>query len=185
MTRRKHNYTEDEIAFLRDNQTMTRQHLTIAFNEKFNTCDTQKAINETCKRRKFKCLNNNRGGNYENFGVVKRDRNSKVVGYERVNKNGFIEVRCAEKTGNGYFRCKHILIWEKHYQQQLPRNHSVVFLDGDSRNFNIDNLMLMHIGAVFQRSRRFADYASAPSDVKPTINLLAKLNYQTTIKGKK
>jgi hypothetical protein len=170
-----HRYTPEQIAFLAANQRTTREQLTIDFNETFDTCVSQKAINEVCKRNSLKCLNNNRGGHYARFGGM-YNSNTKEVGYERVNKNGFIEVRCEEKTmGNSYFRCKHILVWEQHHKKQLPPNHGIVFLDGDSRNFDIDNLILMPIGAVIQR--RYVDYSTSPTELKPSINLLVKLNY--------
>ena len=171
-------YTDEQLTFIRDNQHLRRFEIVDLFNAKFSDrIMTLKGLNSLCHRHKIKCLNNGRKGILENLKGDYINPNTKEVGYERINKNGFIEVRCAEKTGNGYFRCKHILLWEQHHKQKLPRNHSIVFLDGNSRNFDISNLLLMPIAAVLQRSIN-TDYDSAPPELKPSINLLSKLKHQ-------
>ena len=73
-------------------------------------------------------------------------------GDERISKDGYIEVRLYHRkkvwTYDGHVasRCwefKHVLIWEKYYNQEVPKGYVVIFADGNNRNFNIDNLVLV------------------------------------------
>ena len=198
----RHLYSPAQVAFIVDNQHLTRDDLLIAMNEKFKTQITSVALNVFCSTHKIKCLNTDhlyqKGNNSIVDGVqcntkkgvavsqsessrktqFKHDHtlNHKALGYERIDaKTGLIEVRVStRKTEKGnFFRRKHIVIWES-VHGAIPRAHAVVFLDGDKRNFDIDNLMLMSIGAVAMREK-IASYKDAPAALKPAINVLTKL----------
>lgn len=70
--------------------------------------------------------------------------NLKPIGFERVNREGLVEVKVDEinpYTGFcGRFRPKHVVIWEQHQGKRVPRGHVVIFRDGDNRNFDPANL---------------------------------------------
>lgn len=72
--------------------------------------------------------------------------NTKPIGYERVSKDGYIEVKIAMRrsdTGDkNNFVPKHRLIWEK-ANGPIPKGCNIIFLDGDKRNFELDNLALV------------------------------------------
>ena len=82
----------------------------------------------------------------------KRGRDRKP-GEERVSKGGYIEVRLDHHKrvwnyDNGHvasrwWEFKHVLIWEEHHKQKVPDGHVVIFTDGNNRNFDIDNLILV------------------------------------------
>jgi hypothetical protein len=66
------------------------------------------------------------------------------IGYESVNKDGYVAVKIAK--GNPKEICwklKHRLVWEREYGA-IPERHAVVFLDGDKRNFALENLALLN-----------------------------------------
>lgn len=64
--------------------------------------------------------------------------NHKPVGSERIDsKDGYVLVKVAE--GLRMWRHKHRVIWEQHHGP-VPKNHIVIFLDGDMYNFDINNL---------------------------------------------
>lgn len=65
--------------------------------------------------------------------------NHRPVGSERINVDGYTEVKVAEPKK---WRMKHVLIWEA-ANGPLPRGHAVIFGDGDKTNFNPDNLVLV------------------------------------------
>lgn len=65
--------------------------------------------------------------------------NHRPVGSERVNVDGYIEIKVAEPNK---WRLKHRMVWEEH-NGQILRNHNVIFGDGDKSNLNIDNLILV------------------------------------------
>jgi hypothetical protein len=64
--------------------------------------------------------------------------NVKPVGYERVNAEGYTEVKVA--PGPRQFVAKHRVIWEQ-YNGPVPSGHIIIFADNDKTNFDIDNLV--------------------------------------------
>lgn len=65
--------------------------------------------------------------------------NHRPVGSERVDVDGYILVKVEEPS---VWRLKHRVVWEK-VNGPIPKNHVVIFLDGDKSNVNIDNLALV------------------------------------------
>lgn len=64
--------------------------------------------------------------------------NAKYDGYERINVEGYTEVRISM----GKFVLKHRLVYEQHYGQ-IPPGKIVTFADGNKQNFDINNLNLI------------------------------------------
>lgn len=69
-------------------------------------------------------------------------QNYRPVGSERVNVDGYIEVKVEDP---GTWRLKHRVVWEKH-NGKIPPDKIVIFKDNNSLNCNIDNLMLVSKG---------------------------------------
>ena len=65
--------------------------------------------------------------------------NSRPVGSERIDKDGYIQVKVGLPDK---WKLKHIHVWETH-NGKLPKNHCVIFLDGNIRNYDIDNLTII------------------------------------------
>jgi hypothetical protein len=63
---------------------------------------------------------------------------------ERVNADGYVEVKYAEKSGppKNRWKGKHIIIWEKAHGP-VPKSHAVIFADGNRRNLKLKNLVLV------------------------------------------
>ena len=72
--------------------------------------------------------------------------NTKPIGYERISKDGYIEVKVRMRPSsplcNDNFVAKHRLIWEEAHGP-IPEGCKVTFLDGDKRNFDLSNLALV------------------------------------------
>lgn len=64
--------------------------------------------------------------------------NYKPIGSEREN-DGYIQIKIADPNK---WRAKHRVIWEKE-NGPVPKGHVVIFGDGDRRNFELDNLILV------------------------------------------
>lgn len=65
------------------------------------------------------------------------------VGTERVNKDGYVEVKVPEglqERPNSNFRLKHRVVYEQAHGA-IPDGCNVVFADGDKRNFDPSNLV--------------------------------------------
>ena len=72
--------------------------------------------------------------------------NTKPIGYERINKDGYIEVKIAMRPGdtkNGHnFVGKHRLVWEA-ANGPIPKGYKLIFLDGNKQNCDLENLALV------------------------------------------
>ena len=160
-----HKYTEEEKAFLAEFVPgHSHKEITEEFNQRFLTHITVGQIASSIKRYG---LNTGRTGQFQkghipaNKGThpktvgrmgetqYKKDNlphTTKPIGYERISKDGYIEVKIAMRrsdTGNkNNFVAKHRLIWEQ-ANGPIPNDCKVIFLDGNKRNFAIENLALV------------------------------------------
>lgn len=75
------------------------------------------------------------------FKKGQQAHNHKPIGYEFLRDDGYIEIKIAEPNS---WQLKHNYIWEKNYGK-IPKGYSVIFLDQDKTNFNLDNLQLVKI----------------------------------------
>ena len=62
------------------------------------------------------------------------------IGSERVNGDGYVDVKVADGKLQHNWRAKHVLTWEEH-NGPLPKGHAIIFGDGNNRNFDIENLI--------------------------------------------
>lgn len=107
---------------------------------------------------------------------------AKAVGSERVLRDNKIEVRIANRRESGNFWIlKHVLIWQTHHNQSVPKNHVIRFLDGDIFNFEISNLMLVSRAENAMLNKIKVNEALV--EVRRSVYLLVKLKY--TISGLK
>lgn len=97
----------------------------------------------------------------------------KRIGYERVNKDGYVEVKVMDSRIDGVqpkvpgqfnrnYRLKHQAVYEQ-VHGPIPRGCNVVFADGDRRNFDPENLVAVprELWAVIaRRGIEFWDKAS-------------------------
>lgn len=79
------------------------------------------------------------GGKATQFRKGHKPWNYQPIGSERVNGDGYIDIKIADPNK---WKGKHILIWEQH-NGPVPKGHVVIFGDGNSRNFDPDNLILV------------------------------------------
>ena len=68
--------------------------------------------------------------------------NYRPIGSERVNKDGYIEVKVADPNK---WRLKHRVVWES-VNGKIPKGYIIIFRDNDKTNTDINNLMLIKQG---------------------------------------
>jgi hypothetical protein len=73
------------------------------------------------------------------FKKGNKPHNYKPIGTERVNGDGYIDVKVADPNK---WKGKYVFVWEKE-NGNLPKGHAVIFGDGDRRNFSVNNLILV------------------------------------------
>lgn len=160
-----HKYTDEEKNFLREFVPgHSHKEITEEFNRRFSADITVGQIKGSIKRYN---LNTGKTGRFEKghipankgthpktvgrmgetqFKKGNLPHNTKPIGYERISKDGYIEVKIAMRrsdTGNkNNFVAKHRLIWEK-ANGPIPDGCRIIFLDGDKRNFEFENLALV------------------------------------------
>lgn len=79
------------------------------------------------------------GGIQTQFKKGHTPHNHMPVGSERVNADDYVDIKIADPNK---WRPKHILVWEQH-NGQVPKGHAVIFGDGNRRNFDLNNLILV------------------------------------------
>lgn len=83
------------------------------------------------------------GANRTSFKKGNIPPNRVPIGTERIDsKDGYIYVKIQDGHKNRNWKQKHILIWE-HHHGEVPEGHVIIFGDGNKRNFDINNLVLV------------------------------------------
>ena len=67
-------------------------------------------------------------------------KNVRAVGSERVNIEGYTEIKIAEPNK---WRLKHRVLYEEYHNVKLNSNESIIFMDGDRSNMSKENLTLV------------------------------------------
>ncbi|TLS37758.1 HNH endonuclease signature motif containing protein [Pseudalkalibacillus caeni] len=153
-----HRYTTEQVKFLTQNiEGRSRKELHEMFNDHFGLNLNLSQITSALKNRglsngldsRFKPgrVPFNKGktgpgaGGWEptQFKKGHKPHNYKPVGTERVNGDGYVDIKIADPNK---WRTKHNLIWEKE-NGPVPKGHVVIFGDGNRYNFDLDNLILV------------------------------------------
>lgn len=86
--------------------------------------------------------------------------NTLPVGVERISKEGYIEVHIAQRKRNkpnDQWVPKHRLMWEQEHGP-IPDGHVVIFVDGNKRNFALDNLACISRGEMLRLNSEELEY---------------------------
>lgn len=163
-----HRYTEEEHKFLREFiPGHTYKEIVAEYNKTFAEQITESRVkgymtnhkinNGLTGRFKKGQVPHNKGKHHLTVGRMAETQykkgnlphNTKPIGYERVTKEGYIEVKVRMRPSNpnrkDNFELKHRRIWEEHFGE-IPEGHIVIFLDGNKRNFELSNLALVTRG---------------------------------------
>ena len=106
--------------------------------------------------------------------------NRREVGSERINVEGYIEIKVAEPSR---WQLKHRVVYENYHNVKLKSTDVVIFLDGDKQNFGIENLALIDRGInliMNHEGMRFADAEITRTEVN-----IARLKKAITVAKRK
>lgn len=98
--------------------------------------------------------------------------NHKPVGSERVNTDGYVEVKVAEPST---WRPKHRIIWEQAHGQ-IPKGHKVQFVNGNPLDCRLENLYLISNAEQMRTQNSFL--AKYPKPLQDVIRLKGCINRQ-------
>ena len=113
--------------------------------------------------------------NVTSFKKGQKPHNYKPLGSERITKDGYCEIKVSD-TGRRW-KPKHVLIYEKHHGK-VPKGSAVIFLDGDKRNFDIDNLHLVTRGqlAMLNKNNLIQKDADLTKTAINVVDLMKKIS---------
>lgn len=149
-------FTEEQEKFIRDH-VKGRQvnELTELINDQFGSEYTYDQVRAYLKNHKITCgvkcqfkkgdTPSNKGkkgvGGWEptQFKKGQKPHNYMPVGSERINTEGYIDVKIADPKK---WRAKHHIIWEQ-LHGPIPKGHVVIFGDGNKLNLDPNNLILI------------------------------------------
>lgn len=127
-------YSNKQKQFIKDNVlNRSNQELTDMFNKQFNTKITLKQI------KAFKYRNKLSSGIDTRFQKNNKMQINKPIGSERKCNKHFIWIKVAEPN---VWQLKHRYLYEK-YKGKLNKDDIVIFADGDTTNYDLDNLVLI------------------------------------------
>lgn len=155
-------YTDEQIDYLREltNRGLFNYEITEEFNRRFGTSKTRAAIAGRC----FKCGLKTSARNYFKKGHKPWNKGLKglqiggkktqfkpgniphtwvPVGSERITREGYLQIKIQDGKKQRNWKGKHIIVWEEHHGTKVPPGHVIIFGDGDKRNFDPDNLILV------------------------------------------
>lgn len=189
-------YSDDHLDFLREGfKTQEISELTKAFNDHFGMDKTVVQIHGLMSRKGIRA---NRTGHFApghkswnagTKGKTKRNKTSfkpgqlpprtKPIGYERIGKDGYMEV----KVSNTYpfFQYKHVKIYIENYGP-VPKGHCVIFKNSDNRNFAPENLEAVSRAELLKLNQN--GYKKHHPDLKPAVLALSKLQVKTKERSK-
>lgn len=148
-------YTDEMIEFLREiAKGKTYKEITELFNRRFNLDVTAEKIKSLLSRKKIctgtlgyfkkgsipwnKGKKGFMGANRTSFKKGDKPANWRLVGSERIDKDGYTLIKIAEPRK---WVSKNRIIWEEHYKMKVPKGSVIIFADGDKTNLSIENLI--------------------------------------------
>ena len=183
-------YTQQQLDYISQNRTLPRKQLHERFCKKFSRTDASQAnLHSLCKRNKWLTGRDGRyqkgnipspnagpkGPNKTSFKKGLVAHNLRVVGSERISKDGYIEIKVSSKKGN--WSLKHRVVWEKHHGKLKPSD-IVRFKDSDPLNCHISNLEKFNRAEHMELNR--LNHKTANPDIKPTIAAIARVTVKTS-----
>ena len=123
-------FTPVQHVWIRDNcDNYSNEELHKKYNERWKENRSRRSILAYCYRNKLRA----------------RDQNGLPIGTERKRYNNAQNDETRVKVCNSSnekvaWQLKQNVIWEAFHNRKLPKNHLVVFLDGNKDNFAIENL---------------------------------------------
>lgn len=196
----KRAFTPEQLAWLEANRTLPIADFTRAFNAAFDANLPEDKLHGARKRyglrtgrtgqfvkgqepwSKGRKLGNNPGSARTQFKPGTLPHNTKHLGHERVNADGYVEISVAETNPHtGYERRyvhKHKHLWEQ-ANGPTPDGHVLKCVDGNRLNTDPSNWEAIPRAALPHLSGRWngLNYNDAPAELKPAIMAIAKLKH--------
>ena len=194
-------YSTEELSWIEERKEMPRRELHAEFCATFDRSDVSfNNFNNLCKRKgwltgrdgrikpgsvppnKGRKMPFNPNSARTQFKKGHQPHNTKYLGHERVNSQGYVEISVDEKNPHTGFERryvqKHRWLWEK-LHGPVPEGMTLKCLDGDKTNTDpgnweaIPRAMLPRLNGIYGRG-----YDDAPAELKPSIMAITKIEHK-------
>ncbi|HFL6393183.1 TPA: HNH endonuclease signature motif containing protein [Staphylococcus aureus] len=149
------------------------------FNNKFGTNISKNAINAKMNRLGVKSGVSPYGSRQAHGHL------HKPIGSKKLDQHGYVLIKVDNKTNNqrNNWKLYHHYVWEKHYGE-IPSKHAVIFLNGNKKDFRIENLAMITYSTLQMMINNNLFYENAEL-TKTGINIAKLLKKQTRRSVKK
>jgi len=137
-------YTFEEIEYIKDNIHLYKNGIKFEydrfiddFNTKFERDLTQNKLHGILTKRKIKLGK----PNWNLINGLKAQSNYKIGDERTTGRYTFVKVN--ENYWEDCWKPKHVIMYEKHHNIKIEDGEYVSFLDRNTKNFDIDNLVLL------------------------------------------
>lgn len=200
MKGRANDYSDAELAWLKDRAAMPRTELHAKFCETFGREDvTIGALKGLMKRNRWLTGRTGqfekghlseqsgnpafiRAGTATRFKKGHTPHNQNFIGHERLNHEGYVEISVAKpnpySNAERHYVTKHRLLWEQ-LNGPVPEGHVLKCLDGDKTNTDPGNWMAIPRALLPRLNGRWGNlsYDDAEPELKPFILASAQLQH--------
>lgn len=200
MTRRKIEWTAEQLAWIEANSRLPRRELAERFHALWPSADvTQEHLHALCKRRRWLTGRDGRfppghdsgyrgGGRHPNTVATQFKKGNRTgranhlyqpIGTERVSKSGYRERKVNDDMPlKRRWRAVHLIEWEK-VNGPVPAGHCLKSLDGDRLNTDPTNWVAVPRALLPRLTGRWRaiPYDSAPDELKPILLAVARLEH--------
>lgn len=157
-------WSKEELDFIRETYQKYDINQTLSlFNERFNETVDKQRLKGILSLYKIRCgrkshIAHNKGKKRDEWMSKESQENCRKTQFKKGYTNpktvplgteglhkGYVVVKTKKQEGQksrDYWKLKHHLIWEE-INGPIPKGYNVIFTDGNTRNFNIDNLALV------------------------------------------
>ena len=139
-----HKYTDEQLLFLKTNRPKKNiNELAVSFNKKFNTNIKPRNITSTCRNHGYYCQ----------LSLSELNTTTKFGDEVGVSRS---RIQLKTEKGKAY---KHRYLYEKHHNCTLTKEQIIIFLDGNKKNFKIENLYCISrkINLLLVRNKWYSD----------------------------
>lgn len=133
----RHVWTDEQVEYLKKiAEGTSRKEIVKKLNDKFNLNLTLLQVRDCMNNRNIR---NNLDTRFSSQEGGNRCQQEKPVGTISKWECGYTRI----KTGDNEWEFIQRYVWRKHHGE-IPPGHSVIFLDGNTDNYNIENLALVN-----------------------------------------
>lgn len=147
----------------------------------------EKSRNDGCFKKGN--ISHNKGLKWKNFMSEEGMKNSMKTTFKKnnlsanalpigteSNRKGYVYIKVKDGNNNKNWKPKQRIIYEQHYGK-IPDGYKIIFADGNNRNFEIDNLIMVTNNEEMVMNRY--DLRSTDKEITKTGSLIAKVMVKT------